>query len=91
MASASTTGRSSSAAAMNGWMRVAAADLDRHHRAEPPAEMLLHHADGARDVLRVGEPLLADERRAHVGDHRDEVVVGERQRIEQASTTAPSR
>src|SRR4030095_9589015 len=37
--------------------------------------MLLHHGDGQGHGLWIGEPLLADERGSHVGDHRHQVVV----------------
>ena len=60
---------------------VAAADLERHDGAERPAEILLHHGDGARDRVRVGEALLTDQRRAHVGDDGDVVVVGQIHRV----------
>ena len=56
---------------------VAAADLERHHGAERPAEVLLHHGDGEGHRLRVGEALLADEGSAHVGDDGHPVVVGQ--------------
>jgi hypothetical protein len=61
--------------------RVAPADLERHDGAERPAQVFLHHGDGAGDRVRVGEPLLADQRGAHVGDDRDIVVVGQIHRI----------
>jgi hypothetical protein len=53
------------------------ADLERHDRAEALARVRLHQRDGARDGAAVGEPLLADQRRALVRDHRDGIVVGE--------------
>jgi len=83
MQSAVHDGKAKERGSEEGLERVAAADLERHDRAEPPAEVLLHHRDGARDRSRVGEPLLADERRAHVRDHGDRVVVGEVLRVEQ--------
>jgi hypothetical protein len=45
---------------------VAAADLQRHDRAEAAAQILLHHGDGAGDRARVGQAFLADQRCAHV-------------------------
>src|SRR6266403_654334 len=63
--------------------RVAAADLERHHGGEAPVQVLLHHPHRALDGARIGEPLLADQRRTHVGDDGHEVVVGEVQRIHQ--------
>jgi hypothetical protein len=35
---------------------------------------------GAGDVAAVGEPLLADDRRPHIRDHRDPIFVGEVER-----------
>src|SRR5437660_686757 len=63
--------------------RVAAADLERHHGGEAPVQVLLHHPHRALDGARIGEPLLADQRRTHVGDDGHEVVVGEVHRIHQ--------
>jgi len=60
---------------------VAPADLERHHGVELPAEVLLHHGDGQRHGLGIGEPLLTDERRPHVGDDRHQVVVGQLGRV----------
>ena len=45
--------------------------------------ILLLHLHGAGDVAAVGEALLPDQRRAHVGDDRDPVVVGEIERRHQ--------
>jgi hypothetical protein len=59
---------------------VAATDLDRHHGAEFKAAEFLLHLHGAGDVAAVGEALLADQRRAHVGDDRDTIVIIEIQR-----------
>ncbi len=88
MQSPSTTGTSSSAAGHERLDRVAAADLERHHRAELSAEILLHHGHGQRHRLGVGEALLADERRAHVGDDGDQVVVGQLGRVHQPAHDA---
>jgi hypothetical protein len=60
---------------------VAPADFERHHGAELPAEILLHHGDGQGHRLRVGEPLLADERGTHAGAHRHQVIVGQLGRV----------
>ena len=62
---------------------VAAADLQRHDGAEFAARALLLHLYGAGDVAAVGEALLPDQRRPHVGDDRDEIVVGEVERRHQ--------
>src|SRR5206468_3257824 len=51
--------------------------------AEATAEVVLHHPHRALDRARIGEPLLADERRAHVGDDGHAVVVGEVHRVHQ--------
>ena len=56
---------------------VGAADLHAHQRGEAPADVALHDRHGARQREAVGQPLLADQRRAHVGDGADPVVVGE--------------
>ena len=56
---------------------VAAADLHRHHGVEPAARVELHEPCGTGNGLMVGQPLDADERRAHVGDDADPVVVTE--------------
>src|SRR6267142_1428782 len=50
--------------------QLAAPDLERHHGPELPAEILLHHGDGERHGLGIGEALLAHQRGAHVGAHR---------------------
>src|SRR5205823_11694969 len=63
--------------------RVAAADLQRHDGSEAATEVLLHHPHRMLDRARIGEALLADERRPHVGDDGDEVVVREVQRVHQ--------
>ena len=89
MQSPSITGRSSIAARHEGLDGVAAADLERHHRAELPAEVLLHHGDGERHRLGVGEPLLAHQRRAHVGDDRHQVVVGELGGVHELARRSP--
>ena len=77
MQSASTTGRSSMAAAMKGWMALPppiSSDITARNR---PAQVLLHHGDGEGHRLRIGQALLTHERRAHVGDDRHQVVVGQ--------------
>ena len=56
---------------------VAAADFERHDRAEFLAEQILLDLDGAGDVMAVGEALLADQRRPHIRDHRHPILVGE--------------
>ena len=87
--SASTTGSSRCAAAISGCDAVAAADLHRHHGAEfEAAECSSMHLDGAGDVAAVGQPLLADQRRAHVGDDGDPIVVGQIQRRHQLHAIA---
>jgi hypothetical protein len=48
--------------------------------------VLLHVGDGARDGTAVRQALLADERRAHVRDGRDPIVVGEIVRLHQADS-----
>jgi hypothetical protein len=68
---------------------VAAADLERHHGAELPAEVLLHHLDGERHRLGIREALLADERGAHVGDDGHEIVVRQLGGIHERHTTPP--
>src|SRR5262245_12142912 len=68
--------------------RVAAADLERHDRVEVAAAVLLHHPHGARDRLRIGEPLLADQRRAHVRDDRHPCIVGQSHWVEQRAHDA---
>ena len=45
--------------------------------------------DGERHRLGIGEALLADQRRAHVGDDGHEVVVRELGGIHQLHTTPP--
>ena len=62
---------------------VAAADFQGHHGTEFLAGIFLLHLDGAGDVAAVGEAFLANQRRPHVGHHRDPVVVGEIQRRDQ--------
>src|SRR5262249_1565746 len=57
--------------------RIATADLERHDAAEAILRVLLHQCHRARDGAAVGEALLADQRRAHVGDRRYPVVVSE--------------
>ena len=57
--------------------RVAPADLQRHDRLEVAADVLLHGAHRPGRDRRVGEPLVAHERRAHRRDHRDVRVVGQ--------------
>jgi hypothetical protein len=54
---------------------VAAADFQGHRSAKFHAGMFLLHPHGAGDVAAVGEPLLADQRRAHIRDDRHPVVV----------------
>ena len=39
--------------------------------------MFLHQRDGAGDGATVGQSLLADQRRTHVGDGGDPIVVGQ--------------
>jgi hypothetical protein len=63
------------AAAMKGWMELPPPISSDITGAELLAEVLLHHGDGQRHGLGIGEALLADQRRAHVGDHGDHVVV----------------
>ena len=60
---------------------VAAADLDAHQRIESPPEMRFHPLDRAGDHRRIGEPLLADQRRAHLAADADQVVVPQTRRI----------
>ena len=62
---------------------VATANLERHDGAEPLAQQRLLNFDGTGDVAAVGQPLLTDERRPHVGDDRDPVIVGQLQRRHQ--------
>ena len=59
---------------------VAAADLERHHRAELRSQQLFLDLDSARNIATVGEPLLADERRPHIRDHCHPIFVGEVER-----------
>src|SRR6266480_3577676 len=68
--------------------RVPAADLERHDGVETAPQILLHHRDGARDGARIREPLLAHKGRAHVRDHRHEVVVAERHRVHEPADGA---
>jgi hypothetical protein len=67
---------------------VAAADLDRHDGIETPAQIRLHRQHRPGDHAWVGEPLLADQWRAHLRDHRDQIVVGELQRVDQRDPAA---
>src|SRR6266702_605325 len=67
---------------------VAAADLDRHHGAEFETAEFLLHLDRAGDVAAVGQALLADQWRPHVGDNRDTIVIVEIQRRHQLHAVA---
>ena len=57
--------------------RIAAADLQRHDPSEVAAGMRLHQRHRPRDGAAVGQPLLSDQRRAHVGDRGDPIVIVE--------------
>ena len=75
--SQSITGRFRCAAAISGWIEfpppISSDMIPRKLRAG----MLLHQRDGAGDRAAVGQPLLPDQRRAHVRDGGDPVVVGQ--------------
>ncbi len=65
---------------------VAAADFERHDGTEFLAQQILLDFDGTGDVAAVGEALLADQRRPHVRNHCDPIVVGEVERRHQPDT-----
>ena len=48
-----------------GLQAVAAADFQRHDGAEALAAVFLHHAHRLDREMRIGQPFLADQRRAH--------------------------
>ena len=52
------------------------------------AEVRLHAHDGLRQREAIGQPLLADQGRAHIGDRADPVVVLEVGRIHQLDPVA---
>ena len=71
----SITGRFRCAAAISGWIEFPPPiSSDMIPRNLWPV-CSLHQLDGAGDGAAVGQPLLADQRRAHVGDRGDPVVV----------------
>ena len=70
---------------------VGAADLDRHHGAEPAVEMALQRQHRLGREARVRQPLAADQRRADAGDDRHRVVVGQLFRIQQRDARALPR
>ncbi len=57
--------------------RIATADLQRHDPAEAISRVALHQVHSPRDGAAVGEALLPDQRRTHVGNRGDPVVVGQ--------------
>ncbi len=67
---------------------VAAADLHRHHGCESDVVEFFLHAHGSGDAAAVGQALLSDQRRAHVGDDSDPVVVIEIERRHQLDPMA---
>ena len=67
---------------------VAATDLDRHHGAEFETAEFLLHLHRAGDVAAVGQALLTDQRRPHVGNNSDTIVVVEIQRRHQLHAIA---
>jgi hypothetical protein len=81
--SASTTGSPRCAAGHQRLDRVVAADFQGHHGAEFLPGIFLLHQDGPGDVAAVGEAFLPDQRRPHVRNHRDPVVVLEIERRHQ--------
>ncbi len=56
---------------------IVAADLQAHHRAEAAADELLHQRHRPRDVGGIRQAFLPHKRRAHVGDHRHHVIIGQ--------------
>ena len=70
------------AAAISGWMALLppiSIDMTPRNR---------HQLDGPRGQPAVDEPLLAHQRRAHVGNDRDVVIVLERLRVHQGYARA---
>ena len=63
---------------------VGASDLERHHGREGPPHPLREHPDRTRGEVRIRKPFLADQRSAHGGNHRHQVVVRQRFRGDQA-------
>jgi hypothetical protein len=57
--------------------RVPTADLERHDSSELAAGMFLHQRDRAGNGAAVGQPLLTDQRRTHVGYSGDPIVIQE--------------
>ena len=56
--------------------RIPTADLERHDAAEAIASVPFHQIDCTGDGAAVGQALLADQGRTHVGDCRDPFIVG---------------
>jgi hypothetical protein len=52
------------------------------------APPILHQRDGARQGATVGQPLLADQRRAHVGDDTHPIVIGKVGRVHELHAIA---
>ena len=73
--SKSITGRLRCAAAISGWIEFPPPISSDMIPRNCGAGVLLHQRHGAGDGAAVGQPLLADQRRAHVGHGGDPVVV----------------
>jgi hypothetical protein len=67
---------------------VGAADLHAHQRGEAAPDVPFHDLDGTCQGEAVGQALLADQWRAHVGHRAHPVVVGEVGRIHQPHAMA---
>src|SRR6516165_7310557 len=55
---------------------VATADLERHQGAKFRAQQPLLNLDSAGDVAAVGQPLLADQRRSHIRNDCNPILIG---------------
>ena len=71
-----------------GLQAVAAADFQRHDGAEALAAVFLHHAHRLDREMRIGQPFLADQRRAHARDHRHAVVLVQVHGVQQRGAIA---
>jgi hypothetical protein len=67
---------------------IGAADFHAHEAGEAVPRVLLHQRDGAGQGAAVGQPLLADQRRAHISDDAHPVVVGKVGRVHELDAIA---